>query len=207
MAESNRPLIRPYVANDLDALYRVCVRTAAEGGDLSGELSDQSLPGHLYAGPYGVLEAEMAFVVEDADGVCGYIVGTRDTAAFESRCEVEWFPELRRRYPRGSGERDADRRFIAQLHDPPSQDPAIVAEYPAHLHIDLLPRVQGRGLGRQLIERFTETARSRGATGVHLGVSARNRNALAFYARVGLGHIRDDGRSVILGRRLTAPGT
>lgn len=194
--------IRPYESRDLDALYDVCVRTAADGDDLTGQIDDPSLPGEVYAAPYGVLEPELAFVVEDEHGVGGYVVGTPDTAAFEQRCEDEWLPHVRARSPIGSGATPADRRYIALIHEFPRQDGAIVAEYPAHLHIDLLPRVQGRGLGRALIERFTAAAIAGGVDGVHLGVSATNANALAFYRHLRFDTLRTDPMSLVLGRRL-----
>ena len=201
------PAIRPYEPRDLDALYDVCVRTAADGDDLTDAMDDPSLPGLVYAAPYGVLLPEMAFVVEDDEGVGGYVVGAPDTTAFERRYEIEWLPALRTRYPAGSGARDADRRYIALIHDPPRQDAAIVADYPAHLHIDLLSRVQGRGLGRALIERFSAAAIARGASGVHLGVSATNARALAFYRHVGFTTLRTDPMSLVLGRRLGEDGS
>src|SRR5688572_11503081 len=102
--------IRPYEPRDLDALYDVCVRTAADGDDLTGQIGDPLLPGHVYSAPYGVLEPAMAFVLEDDDGVGGYVVGAVDTTAFEGRLEADWFPALRSQYPAGSGARDADRR-------------------------------------------------------------------------------------------------
>ena len=197
------PAIRPYEPGDLDALYDICVRTAADGDDLTDAIDDPLLPGLLYAAPYGVLEPGMAFVVEDDEGVGGYVVGTLDTTAFTARCEIEWLPALRTRYPVGSGARDADRRYIALIHDVPRHDEAIVAAYPAHLHIDLLPRVQGRGLGRALIERFAAAATAGGASGVHLGVSATNERALAFYRRVGFETVRTEATALVLGLRLS----
>ncbi len=197
-----RAALRRYEPRDFDALYNVCVRTAAIGDDLTPAIGDRLLPGHVYAGPYGVLEPDLAFVVEDVEAVGGYIVGTDDTAGFEARCESEWFPALRERYPEGSGAGDVDNRLIAVIHHPPRQDSAIVADYPAHLHIDLVPRLQGQGWGRLLVERFTDAVRSRGASGLHVGVNPANQPALAFYARVGFDVLRTDDRSVILGRRL-----
>jgi ribosomal protein S18 acetylase RimI-like enzyme len=194
--------IRPYQSCDLDALYDVCVRTAADGDDLTDQIGDPLLPGHVYAAPYGVLEPAMAFVVEDDDGVGGYVVGTLDTEAFAERCEAEWLPDLRARYPMGTAATPADRRYIALIHAFPRQDAAIVADYPAHLHIDLLPRVQGLGLGRALIERFAAAATSDGSSGVHLGVSRTNERAVSFYRHVGFETLRTDPTSFVLGRRL-----
>lgn len=193
--------IRPYQPNDLDALYDICVRTAASGEDSWAAFGDPMLPGHLSAGPYGVLEPQLAFVAADADGVGGYVVGTADTAAFEARLETEWFPRLRDRYPKGSGSSDLDNQHISLLHHPAKADSDLVADYPAHLHIDLLPRLQKQGLGRQLIDRFGNEVRRRGAGGVHLAVNPLNHRALNFYAHLGFEELRAGSSSIVLGRR------
>jgi ribosomal protein S18 acetylase RimI-like enzyme len=66
-----------------------------------------------------------------------------------------------------------------------TEDLQVVPDCPAHLHIDLLPEAQKQGWGRKLIERFIANLRTHGVTGVHLGVGAKNTNAIAFYERVG----------------------
>ena len=50
----------------------------------------------------------------------------------------------------------------------------LLGEYPSHLHIDLLPRAQGRGNGRALMETFLAALTERGSPGVHLGTSPQN---------------------------------
>jgi GNAT superfamily N-acetyltransferase len=57
--------------------------------------------------------------------------------------------------------------------------------YPAHLHIDLLPELQGQGWGRRLIDTLVAALRERGVTGLHLASSSDNAGAIAFYPRVG----------------------
>jgi ribosomal protein S18 acetylase RimI-like enzyme len=51
--------------------------------------------------------------------------------------------------------------------------------------MDLLPRAQGRGYGRQVLERVLDVLRRRGSPGAHLGVSALNTRAFGFYQHVG----------------------
>ena len=77
-----------------------------------------------------------------------------------------------------------------------------VDEYPAHLHIDLLPDAQGRGAGRALIEAMAALLTERGVPGVHLNASKANTGAQAFYPRVGFEAIDEDEGSVTFGRRL-----
>ena len=50
---------------------------------------------------------------------------------------------------------------------------------------DLLPRVQGEGWGRRLLDAVTDRLAAVGAGGVHLGVDEANTAAQAFYRRVG----------------------
>jgi ribosomal protein S18 acetylase RimI-like enzyme len=62
----------------------------------------------------------------------------------------------------------------------------VVEPFPSHLHIDLLPRLQGQGLGRRLIDLWLETAGVMGSRGVHLGVNPANVRAGRFYLAYGL---------------------
>ncbi len=57
--------------------------------------------------------------------------------------------------------------------------------YPAHLHIDLLPELQGQGWGRRLIEALRDRLRAAGVPGVHLVAAGTNAGAIAFYERLG----------------------
>ena len=61
----------------------------------------------------------------------------------------------------------------------------LAARYPSHLHINLLPRLQARGYGRQLIQTLTAALRDQGSRGVHLHVSLGNQRAASFYRHVG----------------------
>ena len=64
--------ILAFRSDDLDDLYRVCLAT---GAGRCAVYQDPKLVGHVYAAPYAVLSPQSVFVVEDADGVGGYILG------------------------------------------------------------------------------------------------------------------------------------
>lgn len=182
--------IRPYRPADLDALYRICLATGDSGADASAVYRDPGVVGHLFAGAYGVLGPETAFVVEDAEGVGGYIVGALDTRAFEARLEADWWPTLRTQYadPAGTSHLDwsADQRAAFLIHHPFPAPRRVVQRFPSHLHINLLPRLQGQDLGRRLIDLWLETIARMGSRGVHLGVSPANTRAIRFYLAYGL---------------------
>ncbi|AEO59165.1 hypothetical protein MYCTH_2119441 [Thermothelomyces thermophilus ATCC 42464] len=64
----------------------------------------------------------------------------------------------------------------------------LVETYRAMLHIDLLEEWQGKGWGRQMIEKFVEAVRASGAQfgkGIQLGVAGENTKVVPFYEKVG----------------------
>ncbi|EDP66867.1 GCN5-related N-acetyltransferase [alpha proteobacterium BAL199] len=177
--------IRGYRPEDLDDLYRIALATGDAGGDASALYRDSRLIGHVYAGPYATLLPETVLVAEDSGGVAGYILGAVDTRAFEIRQEAEWWPALRRRYPDPVSVppeyRTPDQQRCHRIHHPLGMPDAIVGDHPSHLHINLLPRQQRRGVGRRLVERWLGLAQAMGSHGVHLGVNSANRAAVTFY--------------------------
>ena len=130
--------------------------------------------GDVWAGPYLALRPQLAFVSETSAGVEGYIVGTEDTAAFAIECDAQWWPALRARYPDPPDDRELtpDQVLHQQIHHPPGPPPDVLVDYPAHLHVNLLPRLQGRGVGRRLLETLFDALVD--VPGVHLGVAPRN---------------------------------
>ena len=117
---------------------------------------------------------------------------------------MRWAPSTRARSTRAtrpSGDRTCARAFrrrqairragracsrpIRRTTIPDYFCPEPYEAYPSHLHIDLLPRAQGRGLGRRMLEEVMDTLARRGSPGAHLGVSTLNRRALGFYQRLG----------------------
>jgi GNAT superfamily N-acetyltransferase len=180
--------IRPYRPSDLDDLYHICLATGDSGADASGFYQDPKLVGHVYAAPYGLFSPESALVLGDEEGVGGYIVGVPDTRAFEARLEADWWPGLRETYPNPAGpyaSLDWDQRMQRLINRPPKTPAPVVEPFPAHLHIDMLPRLQGRGFGKALIDRWLDLIQGLGAPGVHLGVGWANERAVRFYRAYG----------------------
>ncbi len=193
--------IRRAALHDLPGTYRVCLQTGNAGSDATTLYRNPDLLGHVFVGPYVVGQASLARVVADAEGVAGYLLGAEDSVAFAAWAEAQWWPTLRGQYPRTDGS-SADDAIIRLIHTPPRAPAGIIAAFPSHLHIDLLPRAQGQGLGRALIEGLVETLRMTGSGGVHLEVGADNQNAIEFYRHLGFGELHRDGESVFMGMQL-----
>ena len=182
-----QPTIRSYRPSDLDAVYDICVRTADSGGDLRGDTIDDRLVGDIFAVPYVTLEPQHAYVLDDGAGnAVGYILGTADTPAFVRRFREEWLPLIKTRYPAPSDPPVTGSDFWLGLAlDPDRMLVPELADYPAHLHIDLLPDWQGKGFGRELMDAFLAGLAEAGVRAVHLGMLSTNVNARAFYDRLG----------------------
>jgi GNAT superfamily N-acetyltransferase len=120
--------------------------------------------------------------------------------------EEKWLPPIRKRYPQPYplSRSKNENEIIALLHK--CQYPVDTAaqpwleNYPAHLHIDLLPYIQQKGIGRNLMnELFAELARQK-APGLHLGVGASNTGAVAFYKRVGFSVLQEQKWGFTMGK-------
>jgi ribosomal protein S18 acetylase RimI-like enzyme len=182
--------IRPYRPADLGALYEVCLLTGDGGQDATSLHQDPRLPGDCFAAPYGIFEPSLAFLAEDTSGVAGYVIGTLDSQAFEKRLERDWWPGLRARHSEPPPslrpeEWTPDQRLAHIIYHPFGTPDELAARYPSQLHINLLPRLQARGYGRQMTETLIAAMRDQGSTGVHLHVSLRNQRAASFYAHIG----------------------
>jgi GNAT superfamily N-acetyltransferase len=190
-------IIRSARPGDEAGSYYVCLKTGDQGQD--GEpfyRDDPDALGRIFVGPYLAFEPGLSVILEDADGICGYALGAFDSRAFYQRYEREWRPGLAARFPEPQGDSREWTRLehIHHLyHHPDYFCPEPYADYPSHSHIDLLPRAQGRGLGRRMLTRVFEALAERGSPGVHLGVSARNTRAHAFYRKLGFQELTRDG--------------
>jgi ribosomal protein S18 acetylase RimI-like enzyme len=184
--------IRSYQPADRAGIYAVCVRTGAAGSDARGMYSTDDVIPDVWAGPYIDLQPDLAFVLDVDGSVAGYIIATADTRAFVELYTARWLPYLAERYDRVDPPVTAEQRVLHDGFTPGRMLIPEVGEFPAHLHIDLLPEVQGKGWGRRLIETLVNELRSRSVPGVHLGIDPANVKAAAFYERVGFHRLPSD---------------
>ncbi|HUS35376.1 MAG TPA: GNAT family N-acetyltransferase [Verrucomicrobiae bacterium] len=201
--------IRLARAEDQAGAYYVCLKTGDYGKN--GEpfyREDPDALGRIFVGPYLKFEPELSLILEDAAGICGYAFAALDSRAFYERYEQEWRPHLVAEFPMPIGDRAQWTRVQhvhSWYHEPDYFMPEPYDEYPSHMHIDLLPRAQGRGYGRQMMEHLMTKLRERGSPGAHLGVSASNAPAEAFYKKLGFHELTRTGAGdqavIYMGRR------
>jgi GNAT superfamily N-acetyltransferase len=203
-------IIRPAETGDESGAYYVCLKTGDNGQD--GETyytDDPDALGRIYVGPYLALEPELGLILEDPNGICGYAFGALDSRRFYSQYESVWRPMLCQQVPEPQGDPATwtrAQRVHHAYHHPDYFCPEPYDEFPSHLHVDLLPRAQGKGYGRLMVERIMDTLRDCGSPGAHLGASALNTRATSFYRHLGFRELIEVGsgsdRTIYMGIRL-----
>jgi len=200
--------IRRAVLSDLPYLYEICLKTGDESKDATSLFYDPYTIGHYYAAPYLIYPNGICFVAEYEYRPQGYIIAVPDTAAFNQWMEEEWLPPIRKRcpqpFPLSRSEKENkiielfhERHFPVDMDDQPW-----LADYPAHLHVDLLPCIQQKGIGRLLMNSlFAELERQK-VSGLHLGVGSSNTGAVAFYKKIGFSVLEEHEWGFTMGKTL-----
>lgn len=185
----SRFTIRPARPEDQAGAYYVCLKTGDHGRD--GEpfyRDDLDALGRIFVGPYIAFEPRLSLILEDAEGICGYALAALDSRAFYARYEREWRPRLCHefRMPRGDPATWTRAEIVhSWYHRPDYFCPEPYEQYPSHMHIDLLERARGQGIGRQMMEQQMAKLSELGSPGAHLAVSMQNSPAMRFYERLG----------------------
>ena len=195
--------IRSYKSADTSAVYEICLKTGNSGQDATHLFSDPLVLGHIYVGPYMEFEPQSVFILEDDQGPCGYIMGVLDSQTYYQWMHSEWLPKIRVNYKKPTGNLDTwdeTEKITDLLFHPVSQ--RLLPDYPAHLHIDLLLRAQGKGQGKLMMDRFIDYLRNNKIPGLHLDLSSRNDRAFNFYRKYGIEELDRDNESIIMGYHL-----
>ena len=201
--------IRLAQASDQAAAYYVCLKTGDHGAD--GEpfyRDDPDALGRIFVGPYLAYEPELSLVLVDDQGLCGYALAAQASRDFYARYDRQWRPQLCEQFPLPQGDPATWTRAAmvhSWYHQPEYFCPQPYEDYPSHMHIDLLQRARGQGLGRRMMEQLMDALRQRGSPGAHLNVSVRNTPAQGFYRRLGFHELARRGTttdgSVYLGKK------
>ena len=186
-------MIRPYEPSDLGRLREICLLTGASGGDATGMFSSDDLLPDLFLEPYVTFAPGWAWVVELDDGsgpeVQGYLVAVSHTRAFVSWWADTWTPWFATLYPLPEQPYSEEERLVLRGYHPIQIEIAEIEDYPAHLHVDLLPAAQGQGWGSKLIGRLRSELADVGVPGVYASLDPGNVAAPGFYERIGFAEL------------------
>ncbi|KAK4034852.1 hypothetical protein C8A01DRAFT_18397 [Parachaetomium inaequale] len=204
--------IRPFKREDTENAKHICRATLPPS--LASSPAAVRMAPYLWTLPFTHLCPANCFVLDDGAGnAVGYVIGTPDVFALAEAypryvAEVLLSDQGREDVPPlspGQLERQegwlledggVNPACLAQMAykvewlvlEGVQGKRELVGEYRAMLHIDLLEGWQGKGWGRQMIERFVEGVRGSGGEygrGIQLGVAGENTKVVPFYERVG----------------------
>jgi len=171
--------IRKYQEKDFEATKYVCIH------DMVGVEGLENLIAYvetMFCRYYLEKEPENCFVaVDENDKPIGYIYGVKDYDKYQ-----ENFGEYINRVSEIE-----DRRFFAEALTEMYDHAIYKEDYPAHLHIDMLPDYQSKGIGSKLITAFCDYLKEEGIKGVMLIVGTENEGARRFYERNGFTLLQD----------------
>lgn len=182
-------IIRKYKPEDEKAIINVCYSTTPHVPH--PKFNDPYLFSLRWALYYVYHEPDNCIVMEDTDKkkVVGYIIGSENSLKMEETYEKKVLPLIKQRICRKYWMHPilsrTYRKVLAQSNRYTEPLKSLAVDYPAHLHIDILPEYQGHRMGKKLMTTFEEHMKSIGNQGIHLGVSKDNPRAIHFYEKTG----------------------
>lgn len=187
--------IRAYRPEDRPRIREICHRTGYMGEPADWYWRDAESFAEVWTAWYTDQEPESCFVACDVDGVQGYLTGCVDSRRAPSPGAAIARQILRRGLLLRPGTAGFLWRGMADtLREGETGDPPFDPAFPAHLHIDLLPGLRGRGAGRALMERWIDRLRAERVAGCHLVTLHENAAGIAFFEACGFARQGDPVR-------------
>ncbi len=163
--------IRKYEEKDFDGVRYACLNS--EGGDMGEELCEFVL--HIFCDYYIENEPENCFVLSDDGKAVGYIICAENFDKFKPVYYSKYVTQIEHM---GQDRINwANEAYV--LHEKLKED------YPAHLHIDILPEYHRNGWGGKMTKTLFEHLKSKGVKGVMLTTGTNNTTANNFYKKYG----------------------
>ena len=182
--------IRHYQSKDKENVRFVCLNS---DGPCNSSKRGINFALAVYCDYYIENEPENCFVATDEnDKAIGYVISTENFDRFKETYISIYYPKIKKwEY----------RRRESALRAIESQE-KYKDEYPAHLHIDILPEYQHMGLGRKLMDALCDNLRQKDVTGVMFTVWHKNFYAIKFYEKYGLNLIETKKTTLVYGLKL-----
>ena len=195
-------IIRECIKDDIEELSSIALSTAIAGKDGQNYFLNKDLISQYYCEPYIRYNSEYCFAIEEDNRLCGYIVGTSNSLAFSKWFNEYWLVKLRLEYFNSKSISDVEKNLLNMLNKDvvPSE---YFEKYPAHLHINVIKNMQGKKIGKKLINTLLQKLTDDNIKGVHLGVDINNSKAIGFYNHLGFEIIEEKPWGYLMGKTLS----
>lgn len=184
-------VIRPYRPKDFGDVRYICLNSE---GPCDMDEAGRHYILTTYCDYYIEKEPQNCFVAADeADRAVGYVICAEDYDAYRPVFLAEYLPRL----PASPSAQRIGAETSTVLQDKYKKD------YPAHLHIDVLPEYQRQGLGHRMVDALCAHLREKGVPGVMLTVGTGNGVGRSFYEKYGFALLEVQGGDTAYGIRLS----
>lgn len=182
--------IRPYEEKDKENVRFVCLNSE---GPCKSSKRGINFALAVYCDYYIENEPENCFVAADEnDRAIGYVICAEDFDKFKEIYINKYYPRIKRwEYRR---RKSALRSIIP--HEKYKE------EYPAHLHIDVLPEYQRMGLGHKMTDALLEHLKKKEIKGIMLTTWIRNEKGRGFYDKYGFRLLSEMKNCAVYGLKL-----
>lgn len=179
--------IRKYEEKDKENVQFVCLNS--EGPEETPDYETGQFILCTFCNYYIENEPQNCFVVDDDGRAVGYIICAENYDKYKEIFDRDYLPLTEKYGPQ---------RYQWALT---SSDPQRLFkdEYPAHLHIDILPEYHRMGLGGKLVDALREHLASKGIEGVCLTCGPKNERAVNFYKKRGFTLLSIDDEDACFG--------
>jgi len=188
--DGDKITVRRYEPRDRAALREIACDTADSGQPVERFFPDREVFADALTRYCTDIAPEATWVAEQNGEVVGYLTGCFDTRRYFRTMAFRIVPlAFVRALFRGALWHPLTRKLITvNLRDwfRGGRRPDLsLADYPAHVHINLRKNARGQKAGEQLLENFLRQAKIAGIRGVHAKVSEANTGARRFFERFG----------------------
>lgn len=158
---------------------QIAYQTGFFGQSAAPYFANERLFARLWVGPYFRGGGFACLVAESEGEILGYILGSPDPARYgRALRRVLLGRTLPRLTPLHQTWASLPYLLRAGRYPSPHAD---WTQFPAHLHINLLPQARGLGVGKRLLAAHLDILRGAGVAGVQLSTTTENRAALELY--------------------------
>ena len=165
--------IRTFNPADKSKIREICCDTAFMGEPVEAFFEDRDAFADIAISYYTDYEPQSLFVAQAEGKAIGYLAGCKDTRRFKKIFSRKILPlAVLRMFLRGSISKKKNLRFLASMvrsflrGELRGRD--CVREFPAHLHINVLPAYRRWGAGKSLIEEYVRYLKDNNVGGLHL---------------------------------------
>lgn len=196
--------IRQIEEQDEKQIIDICYETGGE--NLKKIFPNPYLFGLLFCLYYVWYEKNNCFVAVDnkTGRVVGYIISSLDTTEQRKKFKFHMSKQLYENFRKLKKRSMKSRIFLHFIINRPTTNnqKRILKEYPAHLHIDIVPEFQRKGIGKKLIEHLEKYLKRMNIQGYHLEVDPKNIVGVSFYKKLRLELLNSNRFTLTFGKKM-----